>query len=278
MLHKSSSKITIESSPHAISAQAILLHINASAASGLTYSPEDASGFIKTLFKGLKENFPKSFKQHSSKKVDMKQMDSLAAKIQTKSLGKVGETPVSIQDGLQVDLKTWIATLHECYSSLGSELTEAIEGLKKLFAVLINDPDKIKSLSDYGSVEKSMLDDINVKFQSMFGQSNRSSRATIFDMVSTVSDIATAREDYGKLLESRVRLDINQVSKDIDRINELADTFLEKYSLRLATNRRAVSDLSLHVHAIAEGVTLLSLLDYSFSVLEKTITDITKKI
>ena len=278
MLHKTSKKITIESSPHAVSAQAMLLHINASAASGMTYSSEDASGFIKTLFKGLKDSFPKSFTSNSPKNVDVKLLDDLAKRFNSKPLSKVGSTPISIQDGLQVDLKTWIATLHECYAKLGSELTEAIEGLKKLFAILINDPDKIKSLSDYGSVEKSMLDEVNTKFQSMFGQSNRSSRATIFDMVRTVEDIATARSDYGQLLEARVRLDVKKISTDIDRINELAETFLDKYSLRLASNRRAVSDLSLHVHAIAEGVTLLSLLDYSFSVLDKTVKDITKKI
>jgi hypothetical protein len=278
MLHKSSSKIELVSSIGAVSSQAMNMYINASPASHLTYSAEDMSGYIKSIFKGLRETFPKNLFKGSDKSTDLKAMDAVFKKIESKSLAKVGNTPIVIQDGLQVDLKTWIATLDECYTNISKELQDALQGLLRLFGELINNPDKIKSLSEYGSVEHSQVQKTNLLFQDMFGSSNRANKATLFDMVKTVEDLAEARAGYERLVQTKKQLDTKQVGKDIDRINELADEFITKYALRLSANRRAVADLSMHVHAIAEAVTLLSLLDYSSSVLYNTIMDIQKKI
>lgn len=278
MLQKINRKLALEPTVGGVGSQAMILYTNVSAYSKLTYSAEDGAGFVKSLLSGFKSAFPKKTNFKDFKNSDSKLLETLFKKLQKKDLANVSQHPVSIQDGLQVNLKTWIVTLDECYTSLSSELTEALSGLVSLFAVLNNDPDKIKSLSNYGKVKQTTLDATNEKFQSMFGSSVRSNRSTIGDMISSVSELDELRTYYSQLTEKRSQLDTTKVSKDIERINELADQFMEQYALRLAGNRRAVSDLSLHVHAVAEAISLLSLLDYSYQALDNALTEMNKKV
>lgn len=278
MLHRLKSTIVLEPTVSGVSSQSFTLHTNASGASGLSYSAEDASSFLKNLFSSFKSAFPKKGILKNFKQSDTKLLDELTKKVSTKELSRLDGVPISIQDGLQVNLKTWIVTLDECYNDISKELLESLENLISLFATMSNDPDRITSLSQYGFIEQTKLDQTNVKFQEMFGSSKRSNKSTVLDMISNKSDLEECRNAFSDLVVSRNKLNTSKIDKDIDRINVLADELLEKYALRLANNRRAVSDLALCINTIAEAVSFLSLIDYSYLALENTVKEMNRKI
>lgn len=278
MLPKKSMTLVNQPTLGSVASQANVLHINASAASGMTYSPEGMVTSIKSLFGNFFSAIANLTISDAPHVKDIKVVDRLAVKLTDDVLIKRGSQLIPVQDGLQVNLELWLETLAQSYENLDKELTESLESLLTLFGRLVNDPDEIRNLSKYGSADIKKIKGINETFQSMFGSSQRTNRITIAAMIPNEDVIQQSAVFFKKAVESRAKFDNTKIKADIARINELADKFIADYGLRIANNRRAVSDLSAHINGIAEAVSMLSLVDYSFQVAVNTVNEISKKI
>ena len=258
---------SFEHSLNSISLRASVLARNSSNQSGLTYSPEQAQVALEGLFDSLKNVFKDNFIVSLFKPSKKNYFDKILRVATKVDFLDMADYSFQVQEGIDVKLKQWIETLDISYQDIVT-VQDHLDKVIDLFEKNSRNPANLKSLSAYGFEKLDSADKNEKAFFKLFkGHHNKKPFGELVDNESELNEV---RDKYESLNKTRSSIDSKAIKDKIDQIVKLSEEFIANHANEASANRRLVKDLSIHIKKIADHISLLAQLDYSYSVLEKS--------